>query len=80
VVFLPELLGFHRAEHTLKRVVRLLQGLDEPPKSTVHMLHRRIGSGEIALETREMAPKLRERRQHGVLGGLDLSADLPEDL
>jgi hypothetical protein len=31
------------------------------------MLHRRIGNGETTLETREMAPKLRERRQHGVL-------------
>jgi hypothetical protein len=67
VVLLSELFAFHRAEDTLMRVVRLFQGLDEPPKSTVHMLHRRIGNGEIALETREMAPKLRERRQHGVL-------------
>lgn len=67
MVLLPELLAFHRAEDTLMRIVRLLQGLDEPPKSTVHMLHRRIGSGEIALETREMALKLRERKQHGVL-------------
>jgi len=67
VISSPELIVFHRAEHTLVLVVWLLQGQDKPRESSVQTLHRRIGNGEAALETWEMTPEMWEGVQHGML-------------
>jgi hypothetical protein len=66
VLFLPELLGLHPAEHTFTRVVRLLQGSHKPSQCAVHMLHRRIGDGETAFKAREMVLELRKGPHNGV--------------